>query len=1335
VAVAVATIGLLGLAPAAGADLSFCPPGTGAGQCSQPAGVAVDAETGHLYIVDSGNNRVDVFAADGSFLLAFGWGVKDESAELQSCTAVSGCRKGLPGPGTGQFSAPKTIAVDNDPASPARHDVYVGTDNFRVQRFDPEGHFLLGFGWGVADGVAKAETCGPDASPPTAACLAGLEGKGECQPGGSAHAGLIAVGPGGAVSVADSFQLAKKSVKGRIEKFDSSGACVGESVLFEGQNQVLSGAAVDSGGDTYVIFERGGGVIRRYDPSGNVLCEIDQNTESTALAIDPSDDLFAAQREARSRGGGSYRVITEYDPSCNHLRRFGYGAVEQAVQGLAAFHSANGDVFASEEGKGVHDLPLPPSGPLVASNEANPVSNTKATLIAEVNPEGKESKYHFEYVEEATYQKDVDELGAGHGFDHAIRTPASPAADPSAGSDFKLHTAEALAGCPEPAKEAGSGTCLTPETDYRFRIVVENEAGNGNSPIEGKFTTKPPLEFGEFWTTAVGVDTAQLHGEVNPLGIPTSGYFEYVDDATYGKDVEELGEGHGFDHAQQSPNVAGGEAPIDFGDGEALTARSTSLFPLSPGTTYHYRLVVEDPLIAPTTGPERTFKTATKPPQEACPSNEAFRTGPSAPLPDCRAYEMVSPLDKDNGDIVVVKETSTNLPTVLDQSSIGGSKLAYGSYRAFGDAQSGPITSQYIAARGKEGWESHGISPPRGRPLFPDVTPSLDTEFKVFSPDLCDAWLRTVADPPLAAGAREGYPNLYRRVDGECGGPSYETLTTAEWLNLPPRKDPEDTGMELQGVSADGSHTIFIAPDSLAGSGAPDLGGGAGHFQLYVWAGGPTPVFVCVLPDGEALQTPCSGGTNVADRIGRNRSASVHNAVSADGSRIFWTASASGPGKIYMREHAEQGQVAGECGAGKACTIAVSEEAETLSGTTKSQFLSATRDGSKAIFTTGENPSTGGDLYEFDVATKTTRLIAHRVVNQLGAGGLLGASEDASYVYFASTAVLGGQNSEGDVAQVDKPNLYVDHEGALSFIGTLSDHEGNLEATPIAREPRFHLARVSPDGLHAAFMSNAPLTDYDNTDANSGEADAEVFLYDATANGGAGKLICASCNPSGSRPAGANVGSSTIIPGPPLWAAAQIPVYENTLYAARVLSDDGRRLFFGSSDALVAGDTNGIQDVYEWEAVGAGSCKESSPAFSKQDEGCIALISSGQSGKDSEFLDASPSGDDVFFTTLSSLVPQDYGLVDVYDARVGGGFPSSQSGAEECEGEACQSPPVPPPPPTPATSILGPSGQALPHAKGCDRNRRAVGRKGKRRCVPERKKRNHKRHSKRRAKP
>lgn len=1267
-------------------EFEFCEPGSGTGQCERPDGVAIDAETGHVYVADTGHDRIEVFDEEGVFKGTIGAGV---------------------------LSAPRGVAVDNDSTSPTYHDIFVIEAKSRVLRFDPAGNLMLGFGWGVAKGSAELQTCGPEATPPTVSCGDGIEGKGKCQ---LTSGSQIAVGPGGIVDVADSAQVGASETqgfKGRIEKFGPDGTCKEEQVLFEGAKKLLIAVAADSTGDVYAAMENEALGILKLDPGGSAVCEIDSDKRSTALAVDPaSDRLYAAQGESRVRGSGAYRIVAEYGPGpgCPAVRRFGYGEIEDPVLGLAVFPGVlapgrAGDALISENsGSTTHrvlGLGLPPEGPIIVPGSviANPISNTKATLGAEINPEGAETEVSIEYVEEALCK--ADEKAGGECFENA----QSSGAEPLGAEDFKLHGAETQFGCPDPINEQAKlaeGKCLKPETRYRFRVLAENADGKGNSPFDGGFfETRPWLEIGSVWSTAVGPGSAVLHAEVNPLGVPVTARFEVIDDAHFSAG--------GFKDAFAVPSL--GEAPLDYGSGEVFGARSVALDGLAPGTTYHYRLTADNALIEPVPGSEQTFSTFAPPGSEDCPANEAFRTGPSALLPDCRAYEMVSPLDKGNGDIVALKGNLSVTPAVLNQSSVSGSRFAYGSSRAFDGAPSAPWTSQYVAERGTGGWESHAISSPIGQPLFENIFPNTETELKALSPDLCDAWLRTIADPPLALGAQKGYPNIYRRTDDECGGSTYEALTTAKWQSLKPGNEIA-FGLELQGLSADGSKAIFLSPDSLVGTGAPNQ-----KPQLYLWAGGPKPVFTCVLPNGTTLNGPCSAGLGsvLGSGAGLGRYALEQGAISADGERVFWTADI-GPGKLYMRERGEQGKVAGECSAGTPCTIAVSAEGEALSGESTSEFRAAARDGSKAIFTTGD------DLYEAQIGEEAghpaltgTTLIAH------GVEGVMGVSEDASHVYFASSkAIVGaGKDSAGDEAEEGKPNLYLYREGTYAFIGTLSAQDVSPSFRgPVGTAPVANLARLTPDGGHAAFVSSAPLTGYDNTDAVSGIADSEVFLYDA----GTGKLVCASCNPSGGRPVGReNGGKKTILYNGPDWMAAWLVGHETNLYASRELAADGSRLFFTSGDALVARDTNGRADVYQWEAPGTGGCKGI-----PQDKGCVDLISSGQSAQDSEFLDASPSGDDVFFTTLSSLLPQDYGLVDVYDARVQGGYPPLPAAGAECEGEACQSPPPAPAHPTPATSVPAGDGNISKEAKSpCPKGK--VRGKGKTRCVKRHAKKHHRR--------
>ncbi len=170
----------------------------------------------------------------------------------------------------------------------------------------------------------------------------------------------------------------------------------------------------------------------------------------------------------------------------------------------------------------------------------------------------------------------------------------------------------------------------------------------------------------------------------------------------------------------------------------------------------------------------------------------------------------------------------------------------------------------------------------------------------------------------------------------------------------------------------------------------------------------------------------------------------------------------------------------------------------------------------------------------------------------------------------------------------------------------------------------------------------------------------------------------------------------------------------------RNLSSSGNQVFFESVDPLVGQDTNGVQDVYEWEADGAGSCQTAA-----QNGGCIYLISSGKSPDPSFFADASSDGDDVFFFTTQPLVGQDRDqLVDIYDARVDGGLASQDptTTGPPCAGDECRSESATPPEigtPTSAASN-GEGNLASSHKKRASKHtrcRRRTGRSKNGKCL------------------
>jgi hypothetical protein len=294
-------------------------------------------------------------------------------------------------------------------------------------------------------------------------------------------------------------------------------------------------------------------------------------------------------------------------------------------------------------------------------------------------------------------------------------------------------------------------------------------------------------------------------------------------------------------------------------------------------------------------------------------------------------------------------------------------------------------------------------------------------------------------------------------------------------------------------------------------------------------------------------------------------------------------------------------------------------------------FQLSTADGGFTFYTEG------GHLYRYDAASET----ATDLTPSGGVAGVLGASAAGDYVYYQ-----------------DAGGLRQWHSGATATI----------EADAAAAKPSDFLrsggtARVSADGTRLLFLSEAEVGGFDNVDADTGLPDTELYLYGPPPGGGSAQLLCVSCNPAGERPQG-----SASIPG-------ALVNGSTAAYLPRVLSANGTRVFFDSSDELVLQDTDSATDVYQWEAQGTGDCV--------RPRGCIGLISGGREDGGT-FVDASAGGTDVYFITEDSLVAADPGSIDLYDARVGGGFPVPNPPIA-CIGDACQALPSPPDDPTPGT--------------------------------------------------
>jgi hypothetical protein len=825
------------------------------------------------------------------------------------------------------------------------------------------------------------------------------------------------------------------------------------------------------------------------------------------------------------------------------------------------------------------------------------------------------------------------------------------------------------------AKEAVSAplTGLLPNTEYTFCLLARNSTGEVARTPPETFTTLTVAPTIESESTAdVSATEARLQATVDPGGLETAYHFEYGPAAG------------SYDVSIPVPDahIAAGVTGVSVN--EVATG-------LEPGTTYHYRVVATNAQspAGGTPGPDQTFTTLASvgtgsPPN--CPNEQLRAEQPyGLALPDCRAYEMVSPLDKND----------SNIAPESTRASVSGEAVTYQSRGSFAEPAGALFENRYISRRGPDGWSTQNITPPHGPYNTDTFTPF---EELLFTPDLSKGLLRSEFTP-LTSGSPAGYVNLY--VADTSDG-SYQSVTGA-----PPGLEPYGYSIEPRsaGVSTDLSHIVFEEYDrvGLTPGASPD------HSHVYEWADGKLSL-VDVAPEGVTLEAEDSVGVSGGSGpLGGD----VWHAVSADGSRVFFTGGegeggSSAVGQLYVRENVGQPQspyAQGKCAVSTdACTVEVSASQRTNSrrepdpdpnGPGPARYWDASAEGQKVFFTSRveltNDANTGkednaANLYEYDLETGVLSDLTVDTGDANGAAvlGLVTAGEDGSYVYFVANGVLAENAKPGDCIENTNEgvpqalgatcNLYLYHSGNVTFVATLASGDERdwvgTEPQPGPGEssaygefgPGSHTVRVTPDGTSLAFQSERGLTGYDNEPAEpadctyfvGGKTEStpcrEVYLYDAAAG-----LTCVSCDPSGARPVGdAELGGHE-------------EVSENfgaltSFYVQRNLSEDGGRLFFQSSDPLVPHASNGRENVYEYEG------------------GHVYPISDVAGNYESFFLDASPSGNDVFIATADQLLPQDRDQrVNVYDVRVGGGFPVSVAPPPCNNGDSCKGPVSPQP--------------------------------------------------------
>jgi NHL repeat len=1320
-------------------SFSFGAAGSGDGQLELGAnsGVAVNESTHDIYVADTGNRRVAQFDSSGNFIRAFGADVG--GAGIDVCT--SGCVAGTAGSAPGAFEAPTFIAIDNSTGA-SNGDVYVAdTANDLITKFHADGTLVSS--WGVGGQL--------DGSSATNGPFGELEGE------AVDFAGIAVDSSGNLFAFQTEFQ-------GSMFKFAEDGAFIED---FRGVRGTRSaGIAVDPDGNLFKV--NGDLSVEKFESTGADVGQVSASEEAetiptSGLAVDSSNgelyighgssiDTFAFAPSGEVLGSG---CTPAPEAPCGPTNTFGAGDLS-ASAGLAVDGTSH-VVYAADAGVAKVLVFAAVLLPDATTEDADALAATTATLHGTVNPNGDQlTGCYFDYISESLYRvREVQKLtvsatdgtftltfegqstaaidydapasvvqsrlnalstikgavivsgGTGNeagsnpymiAFHGALghKDVEAIAADASSltGGAASAQIVTTQQGKPASFAAASSAPCepaaasipadssdhavkaeiggLTPGEAYHFRLVAETAAGAGKG-LDRVFTTAigPPTVSAQSVET-VGTSDAIVSAKVNPKGAKTTYHVEYGLTASYGQSSTE-------------------SAPIGFGSDNTDHAISVHIGGLTAGTKYHFRFVATS-TAGSTQGTDTSFKTYPPPPSFGPCPNDIFRTGFGARLPDCRAYEQATPVDKHGANI---QGTLNSI-----QASSAGDRITF--YLVGGLPTSGGSSSlaAFVASRVAAGWSSDG--------LLPATAPGLDAKVVGWSEDLAATLVAGSAGPA-------GRPLYIRDSDTATFQPGPVGAFT-------PR---------LAGFAVDTSHlifesgTIFLPVPALGNKAVYDLDHGtltlagripSGSATSCDDAGGPA----CVPAPEGSFAGPYRWLESDTAEGGASSFYYTENTISRDGSRVFFTA--AGSAQLYVRENGTT-------------TTQVSASQRTVpdpNGAKPAAFMAATPDGSKVFFTscekltdnstavsTAANTCTtsnqGQDLYSYDTGTGelTDLTVDSNVGDPKGADvqGVLGISEDGSYVYFVANGDLADGASPSDckgVSNDDLCNLYVSHDGVTTFIASLDRSADSDDWLPrlggSLGEPK--TSRVSADGRTLLFSSTQSLTDHPNA------GKAQLFHYSALEK----ELTCVSCNPTGVPPSGdAALGTQRFF----------LHDDPRATFLARNLSANGKRVFFDSPDALLPTDVNGVKDVYEWEADGTGSCESAG--------GCVYLISGGSDPNPSWFADASADGDHAFFFTAQRLVPFDSDqLYDVYDAGVGGGLPSQHPlSPPTCTSLACQANPAPPPEQTPASASFSGPGNSDQRSgpRRCSKGKRKVRRAGKVRCQKQRK--HNKRHNNR----
>jgi hypothetical protein len=713
--------------------------------------------------------------------------------------------------------------------------------------------------------------------------------------------------------------------------------------------------------------------------------------------------------------------------------------------------------------------------------------------------------------------------------------------------------------------------------------------------------------------------------------------------------------------------------------------------------------------------------------QPSCPTATEASPGFRPSLPDCRAYELVTPAFK------------FGLPPLNPGFFLDDSHVTFSSIGGFAEAEEDATGagSTYLATRNPLAWGTTPVDLPasqfqgskglRGEEKLLDVSADFSKVLSVNVPAGAKAvddrfYLREAARPDGSCPASA--ISLAVAAPGACGvevGPASSPTVVAGLAEL--NLDPE---IGYVGASRDLSH-VFANLLAFRRTGETtafeerwpgDTTVNNSALYEYSGTGDPEPKLVAVnnqhplASDREAEPIgQCGSALGGHLREGTTLSENTYNAISSDASRVYFTVAQGGcpneeaPGservgegppvnELYVRLEGAHTLAISEpplSVPGRTCTGTCAEDETVGEKRSEGVFAGASEDGSKVFFLTRQplvdgdegGSGAGQDLYEANVegagaSAKVGQLtqvsrdpVPGEPANVLG---VVHVSPGGTRVYYVAQGVLANNSdANGETAKTGADNLYVYEpdrarpgQAETVFITTLG--EADSAAWQARQEAEVTPASArSGDGQFLLLSSSNDLT----PDARGGAN--QLYRYDAEREQLARVSVgqCPSpeltCSPS-ERFNDNEEGSSFNIELPPFGRGSALAGPQRV-----AISNDGAYVFFSSPTALTPLAQSNVC-VQEEE----GECVARAQNVYEYHEGNTYLISDGQdrnatlSHSTTKLIGASPSGHDVYFTSGDPLVANDTDTQeDIYDARIEGGLPGPPTGGA-CTGEACR---------------------------------------------------------------